>query len=113
MKRLSCIFLLTHFYISNSQAFDYPHTPSHTVNEKSTRVELKFNSFQSKGSYDDFGKTYKFSSSDYFRKDDFKLNLPYGVGRSLDVSSGINLRLNTSKTSTYKGSIFGEESLSL
>ena len=113
MSGLSWVFLLSAFGISNVKAFDFPHTPSHTVNEKSTKVDLKIKSFQSKGSYDDLGATYKFSSTDYFRKDDFKLNFTYGIGRSLDISSGINLRLNTSKTSTYEGSTFGAESLSL
>ena len=75
MRGLLGIFIVSFWYFQRKSAFDFPHTPSHTVNEKSTKVDLKIKSFQSKGSYDDLGATYKFSSTDYFRKDDFKLKL--------------------------------------
>jgi len=77
------------------------------------KYELKVKSFQSKGAYDDLGANYKFSSSDYFRKDDLGFNFTYGFGKSLDISAAANLRMNSSKTSTYQGSIFGVESLKL
>ena len=113
MKRLSLIFLLAKLFCFNGQAFDFPQTPSHTINEKSMKFELKVKSFQSMGAYDDLGTSYKFSSSDNFRKDDFRLDFTYGFSRSLDISSSINLRMNSSKTATYQGSIFGAESLKL
>ena len=111
MKQLSLIFLLVSFYSSIVQAFDIPQTPSHTINEKSMKVGFRFKSFQSTGAYSDLGETLKFSASDYFRKDDLLLNFAYGLGKSLDISGGVNLRMNSSKTEDYNGSIFGVESL--
>ena len=70
-------------------------------------------SFQSMGAYDDLGSSYKFGSSDSFRKDDLRFNFTYGFAKSLDISSSINLRMNNSQTATYQGSVFGAESLKI